>query len=125
GGAQRPLSLGQISRPGGEIQGPAEPIEDLRRAQGADAGGGELDREREAAETLADRPDRGGSLIAEDQAGPVGPGPFLEELDARGGVQWRNRVALLAADPQQLAARGEHAQVRRGPDERRDGLGGR
>ena len=47
----------------------------------------------------------------------MGPRAVVEERDARRDVERRDRIAALAGDPQQLPARDEDPQVRRGPDE--------
>ena len=48
----------------------------------------------------------------EHEVGPVGQGAILEERDAGVDAERRHRVAALAADPQQLAARDEESQRR-------------
>ena len=82
GAAQRPLALGLVARPAREVEAPAEPLEDRRRAHDPDAGRGELDRQREAVEALADRPDRGQRVLAEDEVGAVRTGAIDEQGDA-------------------------------------------
>ena len=82
GAAQRPLPLGQVARPAGEVEAPAEPLEDRRRAHEPDPGGGELDRQRQAVEALADRPDRGQRVLVEDEVRAMRPGAVLEQRDA-------------------------------------------
>ena len=81
-----------------------------------DARGRELDRQRQAAEPLADRPDRGARCRRPGQVGPVQVGEALEQGDAGVDVERRHRIAALPADPQQLAAGddGRSATARRG-----------
>ena len=116
--AQRALSLGQVARAAGEVEAPAEPLEDRRRAHDPDAGRRELEREREPVEAFADRPDRrpsrprrrrgpGGASGRDPRTGRCPPST------SSGGIG----CPRSPGDPQQLPARHEQAQVRCSADE--------
>jgi hypothetical protein len=120
--AERPLALRQVPCAAREIEAPAQTVEDLAETERADAGGGELDRERQPAEPLADRPDRREPFVGQDEVGPVRPGALHEQRHASRRVQRRDGMAAFAGDTQELPARDEHVQLRGRPHEGRDGL---
>ena len=95
----------------------AEPLEDRGRAEEPDPRGGELDRERQAAEPLADLPGspRGVRRRGRDRAG-AHVARAVEQRDPGVDVERRDGMAALAPDPEQLPARDEEPQrpARRG-----------
>ena len=122
--AQRPLSLGQVTGAPAEIDRPLESIEDRRRAEGPDAGGGQLDRQRQPGETDRDPADRRSRVVGEHEVRTVRKGTILEERDARIHAQGRDRIATFAADPHQLPARDQKVHVRSGSHQARDDVRG-
>jgi len=98
------------------------------RRQHLDPGGGELDGQRQPVQAVADRGDRGGVLRGEREVGPDAPRPLHEQAHRRrlpqrldrgearrvgvGQGQRRHGELLLAARPQQGAARHQHTQRR-------------
>ena len=117
---------GRSRAPPAEVEAAAEPLEDRRRAQEPDPGGGELDREREAAEALADRPDRGRARRrSSDEVRAMRAGAIHEQGDAgrrrraagpgaRARRAMRSSSRLVTSDPD---ARGA-PRTRRGHDRR-------
>ena len=102
----------------------AEPLEDERRTQRADPSRGQLDRQRQATEPLADGADGGRGLVAQDEVGALGSRPVLEERDARGHVEWWHAMAQLARHPEQLAARHQEPEARGAAQQARHDVGG-
>ena len=125
---------------GGEkVKAVVEPLDDLLEGEDADAGGGELDGERDAVEPPADLRDEVDVVVGERKGGACDGGAFDEEAhgfklgEALEGVraggdlapvigqgERRERPCGLAGDAERLAAAGEDAQVGRGAEE---GLG--
>ena len=89
-----------------------EPVADLRGRQHAGARRRELERQRQAAQALGDRPDGRQRVVAEHEARAVLARPVDEQRDAGVGLERRDGVTVLAADPQQLPA--GHDQPQRG-----------
>ncbi len=109
--SQRPLALGEIARSAGQQrQAMLEPFEDLRRGEGLDAGGRELERQREVVEATADL---GDSLVGLE-VGLHGSRPGKEEADPFLVNERRHRVLLLTGYMQRLPARDEEVEVRAG-----------
>ena len=94
-----------------------EPGRHLGDVVGVQAGGGQLDRQRqpvEAAHDLGDQRPLGG---VGSEAGRDGARPLDEQLDRRtlpvvGQRQRRHHVDVLAGEPEPFPARGHHAHVR-------------
>ena len=77
----RALPLGHVARRGDEQrQHAVEPREHGRGREGADAGGGELDRQRHALERPADAGDVLGVLVGHVEPGVRGPRAIAEQL---------------------------------------------
>ena len=109
-GPQRPLALREVDR---SLHLQREPLveggEDLRRREHDEAGGDELDRQRQPVEAPADLAYGGERVLAEHDA--AGRGELGEEL---GGVVDRERVErkdVLARKPQRDTARDEELHV--------------
>ena len=99
--AKGALSFGQVARAAGQqTQTPLEARQDLCRGERLDAGGRQLDGQREVVQPTADLGDR----LVGDEAGFDGPGSGQEQRKPLGGGQRRHRVFLLAADVERLAA---------------------
>ena len=80
--AQRPLPLGQVAaRVDQQPQPAVEPLQDAGRRQEPHARRGQLDRERQPVQRLADRDDGRGVRRREREVGLDGPGAFDEQLD--------------------------------------------
>ena len=142
--AQRPLALRDVGRPRARQVEPAlEPLVDRGRREEPDPRGGQLDRERHAAEVGDDRGDVAGVGAGDREARLDRAPPGDEQADgleageglrlaARGsrragcsrssapeavevgrGGQAGNRVLLLAGDPQRGSTRGEESDLAR------------
>ena len=118
------LALGQVACAAGEQrQRVVEPVDHRLGRQDARTGGGELERERRAVERSADRVDGRRVLVGHREVGLDGPGPLHEQVGGHGRGKRAEVDALLAADPQQDPARGEHGD-RGGPEQRTERRGG-
>lgn len=101
--------------PGGEQPEPVvEPLGELPGRQRAHARGGQLQREGDAVQPRADLHHVGIGLAARAGAERGAGG---EQLDGRLQVERRHGVHGLALDAQRLLAGGQHAQLRRGPQQ--------
>jgi hypothetical protein len=122
--AECALAVGCVARAAGEQREPVvEPGQQLVHAERPHAAGGELQRERQAVESPADRRDRGRGVGTEDEARRRRGGPRREQLhgarrahrgEVAGGrwqLQRRDLVEHLARHAERLPARGEDAQV--------------
>ncbi len=111
--AERLLARGQVAWAAGEeVEALLEPGEQRLRREQLRAGGGELDREREAVEADADLGDRGRVRVRHGEVGLDGAGAFDEERDRLvlrerrdrgqvrgvGQVERRHRVLVLARE---------------------------
>ena len=117
-----------------EPEAVVEPLGHRRGAERAEPPGGELDRERQAVEAEADARDVRRVLLVERESRrgrrrALDEQPHrlvVEEIGRRerllriGDRQRRHAEHDLAADAQRLAARREHRQPRRGPQDRVD-----
>ena len=126
-GPQGALPLGQVHRAGPErIQRGRQPVQQRGRVQQPGAGGGQLDRQRQALQPPADLRHRRRVALGEGKAGPHRAGPVHEQrhrrrgrhLRDRGGArigrqrQRRHRVLPLGAQPQHRAAGGQDRHPR-------------
>ena len=119
-GAQRGVALVGVPTALEEIEPLRDPLEQLLRAEQLHAGGGELDREREAVETLDQLVD--GGRVADVGADRL---RALEEQRHGVGLDHRRQVELdLAGNPQRLAARREDPERGRGGEQLGDRPGG-
>ena len=111
--AQRPLPLRRRPRSAGEQGQPLlEPFEQDRRRERLDAGGRELDRERQAVEAPADL----GHLAVRREVGATARRRCTKSSIASALAQRVDGDLPLAVDVQRLAARHEHRQPRAGAD---------
>lgn len=124
--AQRPLPVGQVAGPAGQKLKPALEAGDHRfRLKQLDAGGGELDRERQAVQTSADLPHRAGVLGAQTEIRPRRLRALHEERNRRehaqgiavdgvaaqmGNRERHHRELVLAGEAQHRPARDQHLQ---------------
>ena len=110
--------------------------QERRGRQQLDAGRGQLDRQRQPIQTVADFGHRRGALVRDGKVGPDLGSALHEEPDGSyrrealhglgvggiGEVQWRDRQFVLAPQPQPRPARGQTFRpavaLRRSPDER-------
>ena len=84
GGAQGLLSRREVACPAREDRQPLiEPRQERGRGQQAHAGGGQLDREREAVQPLADRYHVGDIVRTQTEGGFDRLGAFDKETDCR------------------------------------------
>ena len=93
-----------------QVQSLRDPLDDLCGCEHPDPGGGELERQRQVVQPAAQL---GNRLVRLDAR------PRAEQLDRLRLRERRHRVDDLAVDPQQLPAGDEQAQVRTGPQQRR------
>ncbi len=100
-----------------------EPVADLRRRQHAGARGGELERQRQAAQPLGDGTHGRHRLVVEHEAGAMLARAIHEQRDPGVGLQRRHGVTALPADPQELAARDDEPERGRVAGQARDDLG--
>jgi hypothetical protein len=91
-------------------------LERLRREE-VGARGCQLDRKREAVQPPADLPHRMLLVLAHDVAGIDGPGARSEQRQRRLAVEWAEEKLVLARDPEDGAARDQHAQAGRSPEQ--------
>ena len=98
------MALLGVTRPLERVQPVCEPVEEHLGCEQLRAGGGELERERQTVESVAELRDRSRGGDARSH----GPGALAEELH-RIVVNERREVELrLALDAQRLAARRDH-----------------
>jgi hypothetical protein len=89
-GADRLLPRGQIARPTDEQgQRAVEPGQHRGRREDLDAGGGELDRERQAVQPAADLGDRRGVVAVDREVRLDPPCPLDEERHGWGAKERR------------------------------------
>ncbi len=114
--------------PGRQVVGPAgeeaqtlrQPVENGLRAQGTNARGGELDRQREPVDASAELANRPQILLRDPEVGLQRAGSLLEEGLSRFELERGNRKDVLAGEMQDGSARDEDRQARRSckePDE--------
>ena len=102
------LSRRQIRRPADEeVERRAQPLEQRLRREQPHSGGGELDRQREAVELLADGGDRGLVPGGEREARRHDAGPVGEQPHGSVQCERRHGELVLALQVQGLAARDE------------------
>ena len=109
GGPQRPLARVGVAATPQQIEPLRESFQDLARAEHARSRRGQLDGQGQIVQAGAELCD----LLARLQTGAG-----TEELDRLGAGQRRHRVVDLAADPQQLPARHQEAEIRARLDQR-------
>ena len=107
---QRLLSRVGVAAGREQVESLRDPLQDLGGCEHAHAGGGELERQRQVVEPAAQL---GNRLLRLDAR------PGAEQLDRLRLGESRHRVDDLALDAQQLPAGDEQAQVRTGPQQRR------
>ena len=104
--AQGLLALRRVARTRAqEIQPAAEAVEDLGGGEDLDAGGRELDRQRQAIEAVADARDHRLVAVGEGQARVDGPRAAQEQRDRGLGGERAERELVLGGQPQRRAAR--------------------
>ena len=125
-GAQRLLPFGKVPRATGEqLQAAFQAGPHRRRGEQLDAGRGELDRQRQAVQTVADLGDGGRVFLRQLEIGFHGHGPLEEERDRRsarqlleggdasgGQTERGDRELMLPVDVQRGAAGHEDLQRR-------------
>lgn len=138
--AERALALRQVAGSAGQQREAALQAGEHRlRSQQLDPRGCQLDRQREAVQASADVGDGEGVLIGQAEARPNRRGALAEQGDGRvrrqlpgeragsglGEAQRRDRKLVLAAQVEHGAARDEHLEAGRGPEQiGHDGGGG-
>ena len=107
-GPQRALSLRGVGRAATEhVEAAAQPLEDLRRREHLDAGGGELERERQAVESACDL--EHGVVRLKPRLAQAGP--LHEQLGRVGRRQCTDWVLLLDRQVEPCPAGCEHPHV--------------
>ena len=101
-GPERPLARLGVAAADEQIEPLRESLQDLAWAEHARSRRGQLDGERQIVQAAAE---------LDDLRARLQTGPGTEELDRLGVGQRRHRVVDLAADPQQLPARHQEAEV--------------
>jgi hypothetical protein len=114
--AQRLLTRRHVTRPGcQQRQALLEPLQKFRKLENRHARSGELDREREPVEAVADLAHLGGRLEVRHHAAGAGGEEELSVLEP----QRLDRIRLFRRHVQRLAAGHEDFHVRRACDEGR------
>ena len=130
---ERLLPFGGVDTAADEqVEAIRQPFPDGRRAEEIGAGGGQLDRERQPIERLADRGDVRGGAVVDVEVRVDGEGTSEEQLHRRmrgdlggaGGLDgWecegRYRPRQLPRQPERTPARRQDPHVRRGSQHRR------
>ena len=122
------LALGHVAgRAAEELEAAAEPVAQRLRREQAEAGGRELDRERQAVEPAADLGDRRGVVVGHVEVGAHGAGAVDEQLDRldrlqlgrgdpvpdrRRQAERRHGIDVLDADVERLAAGDQQLHLR-------------
>src|SRR5690242_11072601 len=91
-----------------QVEPPRQSVEELLRGEHGDAGGGELERERQIVEPGAQLADNWAGLETRIDC----PRPRGEKIRRILSLEWRDRIGLLARKSQQLPARHEELKVR-------------
>ena len=119
--AQRLLAARDVARAGAEEVEPArEAVEDRGGGEDLAAGGGELDRQRQAVEARADLLDQPLVVLAEREPRVDGAGAALEQRDRGLGGERAERQLVLGREPQRGAARDHDLRARRGGQQAAD-----